>query len=380
MSEKQSREWPDQGTEPPVGAEAIEGEEEYPSPWMNWALWALTTDVDTLFDETDSLESDLETTESELSDDIETTESELSSDIQDVIDDLDAHSSSTSTHGADEGEHLALTPREDQAVAYTDVVEREHGMGDHDGSVASSDDVDAVAGNLDTHTSDSDDPHETLPIETNDLSDEAVTAAKLAAAAVESGAIASDAVGQDEIASDSVGREQLLEALGTSEGSPITGTTHFEGASIERATIENTAIKLSNDSENTSVENDTIVQIEWDTVEFEHTDIFESDLDNDEITILEDGTYLIDCTIRYDDSSDWSTGDEVEMFLATNGSFRERSLQNKTGNGNQTFHLSTIRELTSGSTIDISTRQISGEDQAIASNNIYNYLSIGRLG
>lgn len=60
-------------------------------------------------------------------------------------------------------------------------------------------------------------------IDTTQLSDEAVTAAKIGAAAVDSGAIASDAVTVDELAS----------ALGTDSSNKIPGETYFEDANVD---------------------------------------------------------------------------------------------------------------------------------------------------
>ena len=64
-----------------------------------------------------------------------------------------------------------------------------------------------------------------LPIETDDLSDDAVTAAKIAAAAVDSEAISDGAVGVSELA----------EALGTDAENPISGTTHLESVNMDNA-------------------------------------------------------------------------------------------------------------------------------------------------
>ena len=69
-------------------------------------------------------------------------------------------------------------------------------------------------------------------IDTNNLSDDAVTAAKIAAAAVESGAIADDAVGVDELAT----------ALGTSETEQIQGTTYFENSEHDSLNTESLVI------------------------------------------------------------------------------------------------------------------------------------------
>ena len=66
-------------------------------------------------------------------------------------------------------------------------------------------------------------------IDTTNLSDEAVTAAKIAASAVESGKIASDAVGVDELAA----------ALGTDSANPVPGTSHFESLAVDSATVTN---------------------------------------------------------------------------------------------------------------------------------------------
>ena len=65
-------------------------------------------------------------------------------------------------------------------------------------------------------------------IDTNNLSDDAVTAAKIAAAAVTSSEIGDGAVGVDELAN----------ALGTSDTEPIPGTTHFEEADAESVNTE----------------------------------------------------------------------------------------------------------------------------------------------
>jgi len=75
---------------------------------------------------------------------------------------------------------------------------------------------------------------------TGELSDEAVTAAKIAAAAVDSGAIADGAVGVDELAA----------ALGTSSDSPISGTVHLQDTVHDSVSTE----EIQNSDYNESVE------------------------------------------------------------------------------------------------------------------------------
>lgn len=82
-------------------------------------------------------------------------ELQIETDFSDHVDE------SEEVHGADEGEYVALTARDDQAVDYGALENREHGMDDHDETVASSDDVDDVANDLDDHEQDTDNPHET---------------------------------------------------------------------------------------------------------------------------------------------------------------------------------------------------------------------------
>jgi hypothetical protein len=65
-------------------------------------------------------------------------------------------------------------------------------------------------------------------VDTANLSDDAVTAAKIAAAAVQSEQIDTDAVTVDELAS----------GLGTGSGSPIPGTSFFETVDVDSATID----------------------------------------------------------------------------------------------------------------------------------------------
>lgn len=58
---KESRIWPDTGIEPADGEEVVEGGEEYPAEFINWILWALTTDVDALFDDVSTNATDIST-------------------------------------------------------------------------------------------------------------------------------------------------------------------------------------------------------------------------------------------------------------------------------------------------------------------------------
>jgi len=91
------------------------------------------------------------------------------------------------------------------------------------------------------------------PIDTRNLSDDAITAAKIAASAVGSEAIDSGAVGSDEISSDAVtaakiaasavnseqiatdavGVDELASALGTDSNNKIPGTTYLKNADVE---------------------------------------------------------------------------------------------------------------------------------------------------
>lgn len=114
MSERESRVWGDEGVEPDVGDEPVEGGARYPAEWMNWILWALTTDVDTAFDDIDSVDSDFQTHENSESDvhgvgdstvastdDIESVEDGLQSEIDEKADDphgSESHDSSDELH------------------------------------------------------------------------------------------------------------------------------------------------------------------------------------------------------------------------------------------------------------------------------------------
>jgi len=50
MPSKESRIWSDSGVEPDPGEETYSGSEKPIAEYDNWAMWALTTDVDSLFD------------------------------------------------------------------------------------------------------------------------------------------------------------------------------------------------------------------------------------------------------------------------------------------------------------------------------------------
>lgn len=72
---KESRVWPDSGIEPADGEEVVEGGEEYPAQFMNWILWALTTDVDTLVSDVSENTTDIGT----LQTDVESNSTEITS-------------------------------------------------------------------------------------------------------------------------------------------------------------------------------------------------------------------------------------------------------------------------------------------------------------
>jgi ribulose bisphosphate carboxylase small subunit len=57
--QRESRVWGDQGTEPDPGDEIYSGSERPIAEYDNWAMWSTTTDIKTLFDWLDSVESDL---------------------------------------------------------------------------------------------------------------------------------------------------------------------------------------------------------------------------------------------------------------------------------------------------------------------------------
>lgn len=57
--QRESRVWGDQGTEPDPGDETYSGSERPIAEYDNWAMWSATTDIKTLFDWLDSVESEL---------------------------------------------------------------------------------------------------------------------------------------------------------------------------------------------------------------------------------------------------------------------------------------------------------------------------------
>jgi len=57
--QRESRVWGDQGTEPDPGDETYSGSERPIAEYDNWAMWSATTDIKTLFDWLDGVETDL---------------------------------------------------------------------------------------------------------------------------------------------------------------------------------------------------------------------------------------------------------------------------------------------------------------------------------
>ena len=166
------------------------------------------------------------------------------------------------------------------------------------------------------------------------------------------------------------------------EANPVSGTSHFEAVEAEKASIDQVAAKVFNDDIDTSVDNTDTTEVDWDTIGFEDQDVVEIDLDNNQITIQESGTYLLTAIITWQSSSNWSTGDRVRLISEVNGSelrpFIDRG--RKLGTEDQAFDHTNIAKLSENDNVSISVWQDSGETQSIFSRNTRNGLTLARLG
>ena len=205
-------------------------------------------------------------------------------------------------------------------------------------------------------------------IDTAQLSDDAVTAAKVAAAAVDSGAIAADAVGVDELAA----------ALGTTSSNRVSGTTHFEQSSHEALEADTTSIgQLVGKAElqaSQTISSDTITQVDLDTTIYEDPDVVTVDLTNNQIISEVTGTFMIISIIKWNSSADWNQGDEIA--IAGNELFYPQIHP-----GNSTTQCQTqtsVVKVDSGDALTLQCRQRSGVDQIVGNNSTQ--LQVVRLG
>ena len=171
-------------------------------------------------------------------------------------------------------------------------------------------------------------------IDTAQLSDDAVTAAKIAAAAVDSGAIASGAVSVDELA----------DALGTTSSSKVPGTTYFEESSHEA--LEADAANIGGTPAGISLDQSTFEDIT------EHTGQLVEVADGDMETIfsVSDPVDIIVGKIngerigRVEVTWDDDTTDEIYL-----GSTQGRNANDRTFNTISIGSIKNVKELSFGS-------------------------------
>jgi len=153
-----------------------------------------------------------------------------------------------------------------------------------------------------------------------------------------------------------------------------------ESVNTEQASIGNVAATLENGSVEQTFADSTVTEIEYDTVGIEHSEVFEASIDNDEIVVLEAGTYAAYAQIRMDESNDWSTGDDILTRIRMGGDNKNFGTR-KIGTGSQVFRCPvTVFELDENDAISAEFRQISGENQTVDSSQTFNYMTVWRVG
>ena len=138
----------------------------------------------------------------------------------------------------------------------------------------------------------------------------------------------------------------------------------------DEASIGNVAAVLVADTDDQQdIPHDTLTKIDYGRTAspgIEHGEIFDADTDNNEITVLESGTYGVSAFIRWRNDSEWSTGDELRMEIKINGSSEYFIEDRKVGTERQGQRLPSIPlELDANDTVDIRVQQDSGEPQEI---------------
>ena len=151
-----------------------------------------------------------------------------------------------------------------------------------------------------------------------------------------------------------------------------------ESVSTERTSIGQVVGDLRNDSQNTDAPDGTRVQLEWDTVEREDSDVVDVSTSNDEITILESGVYQLLVAFRWDGDNGWSTGDESRVEFA--GDVDIRFEGRKSGTANECYQITTVSQLDDGNSVHVEVRQNSGDTQSISAASVINFFQVVRLG
>jgi len=135
-------------------------------------------------------------------------------------------------------------------------------------------------------------------------------------------------------------------------------------------------VKMSADQ---TIPSGSETKIEFDTIDVEHSEIFDIDTANYTVTVLEDGIYLVNGVIRWVQSANWTTGDRAGFSIYLNGvKAVDSSYTLKIGTDYETQEYLHVLELSSGDTLALRAIQGSGADEDLDHRECY--FQVVRIG
>ena len=141
-----------------------------------------------------------------------------------------------------------------------------------------------------------------------------------------------------------------------------------ESVTTEVASIGNVVGRLTM-SRDFDLPDGTNVKHEWNEIDEGHDEIVDIDLDNDEVEVLDDGDYFLNVSSRFEESTDWSTGDRYLFTSQVNSGGARGRLHGQViaGGDDEGIGFSVLRtSLSEGDTLSIHIEQRSGDQQTIS--------------
>jgi len=137
------------------------------------------------------------------------------------------------------------------------------------------------------------------------------------------------------------------------------GSVEAELASVTKNATRLT-MRSSSGAKRITIPTNTVVQLDLDTIDYDNLGI--ADLDNNKMTISDDGVYLITSTVSWEADSGWTTGDDIRCNPNVQDQTRGFA---KAGTGDQMIQHTTLQTLSAGSDIFLQARQDSGDDKNV---------------
>lgn len=141
------------------------------------------------------------------------------------------------------------------------------------------------------------------------------------------------------------------------------------------------ASRISQDTTAQTVSSATTTKIQFDTVDWEDSNLLSADLTNNRLIAEKDGVYSFSAMIEWAGATGWSNGDEIHTRIITPSPTQALAVGMKVGTGKQSGPpASHIIRLTAGQAISLNTYQNSGAGKDTIATSQYCHLSGAYIG